>query len=110
MKQIDEKQWKLVEDQWRRLLVRLKEDIGDEYRCSDDPHDNTPGMCVTFGAKPNEDGGLDWSYQTGDNSYSGGAYGYPNWAVVYLYRRSNCKELAADAMGEIGDAIAQSEV
>jgi hypothetical protein len=26
--------------------------------------------------------GTSWNYQTGDNSYTGGAYGLANWAVV----------------------------
>lgn len=87
-------------NEWARLLRRLKPDIGDEYRASDDPDDDIPGMQVTFGVTLNEDGGLSWSYQTGDNSYSGGAYGHPVWAVVSLYRRSNSRELAAEAMEE----------
>lgn len=93
-----------------RLLKALKPDIADDYRATDDPGDNTPGMQVTIGAKPLEDGTLDWSYQTGDNSYSGGAYGYPHWGVIYLYRRSNCHELATDAVNEIADSIAQLDV
>lgn len=27
----------------------------------------------------------DWGWQTGDNSYTGGAYGYHNWAVVTVW-------------------------
>jgi hypothetical protein len=61
----------------RELLVSLKSDICDE--------ENLPGMVVTIGYSPNGD----WDYQTGDNSFSGGAYGHPHWAVVYLYRRYN---------------------
>lgn len=72
------------------LLKSLKNSIGDEYRASDDPEDDKPGMQVTIGA--NESGG--WNYQIGDNSFSGGAYGYSFWSVVSLYRNSNCKELA----------------
>lgn len=98
---------KLVPE-WARLLRALKADIGDDYRASDDPDDTTPGMCVTIGATWNEeDQTISWSYQTGDNSYSGGAYGHPAWAMVSLYRRSNSRELAADIANQIGEAIAQ---
>ncbi len=79
----------------------MKPDIADDYRCSDDPSDNTPGMCVTVGATPQADGVLSWSYQTGDNSFTGGAYGHPYWGVVSLYRRSNSGELAHDAAEQI---------
>lgn len=82
-------------------------DIGDEYRASEDPDDDTPGMCVTFGANTRMPGeSWDWSYQTGDNSYTGGAYGYPHWGVCYLYRDSDVNELAECAAGEILDVIA----
>ena len=84
--------------EWARLLRSLKPDIGDDYRASDD--DMLPGMQVTFGVTLGEDGFLSWSYQTGDNSYTGGAYGHPVWAVVSLYRRSNSRELAKEAMEE----------
>lgn len=80
------------------LLRSLKSDICDDYRASDDPDDTTPGIQVTIGFSP-DDGS--WDYQTGDNSYSGGAYCHPVWAVIYLYRRSNCMELAREAIGKL---------
>jgi predicted alpha/beta-fold hydrolase len=92
-----------VRKEWERLLKSLKGDIDDDYRASDDPDDETPGMCVTFGLTQNDDGSLSWNYQTGDNSFTGGAYGHRAWAVVSLHRRSNCKELAAYAMDEALD-------
>lgn len=106
MKSIDE-QIKPVIRQWQSLFVALKEDIGDEYRASDDPEDDTPGMCVTIGFTPEtEDKDASWSYQTGDNSYTGGAYGHPHWAVVSLYRRSNSRELAEDCADQIAELCA----
>lgn len=87
-----------VRNEWARLLRSLKPDICDDYRASED--DETPGMQVTFGVTLGEDGSLSWSYQTGDNSFTGGAYGHPVWAVVSLYRRSNSRELAKEAMEE----------
>lgn len=95
------RQQQIIINQWAALLRSLKADIGDEYRCTDDPEDKTPGMLVTFGLRA--DG--DWSYQTGDNSYMGGAYGYAAWGLAYLNRRSNCKELAKAAFNEAWDAI-----
>jgi hypothetical protein len=84
----------------KQVLVHCKKHIHDDSRCFDDPEDNIPGMPVTIGHNPET--GL-WDYQTGDNSYSGAAYGYPNWAVVYLYRRSNSHHLAKDAIKQLAD-------
>lgn len=81
----------------RELLISLKSDICDDYRIDDE--DSIPGMVVTIGYSPNGN----WNYQTGDNSFTGGAYGYPHWAVVYLYRRSNCTTLARDVIDELYD-------
>ena len=88
------------------LLRDLKPSICNDCRASDDPDDNTPGICVTVGASP--DG--TWDYQTGDNSYTGAAYFHKYWGVVYLYRNSNCKELARECLGEIRDAYYEIEI
>jgi len=80
------------------LLVDLQKTIGDEYRASEE--DEEPSMLVTIGA--NESGG--WNYQTGDNSFTGGAYGLPFWGVVSLYRDSDCAELAKDSLDQIAEA------
>lgn len=89
----------------RSLLIELKSQIGDDYRGSsyESPgsgEDGPPSMDVTIGWTP-EDG--DWSYQTGDNSYTGGAYGYPYWAVIELDRRSNSTELAREIQSQLAD-------
>lgn len=87
------------------LLKDLKKDIGDEYRATDDPEDSTPGMCVTVATTT----GKEWSYQTGDNSYSGGCYSHPHWSVIYLHRRSNCTDLAREAVRELLDSVAEAK-
>lgn len=91
---------------FRDLLIELKPTIEDDFRAFDDcEDDNEPSMLVTFGSNDGEE----WGFQTGDNSYSGGAYFYRHWAVVALYRDSNCLNLALEAFDELMDAIAQDE-
>jgi hypothetical protein len=70
------------------LIRAVKGSIAPEYRAFQEDED--PGVQLTVGADSNGD----WSYQTGDNSYSGSAYRYPFWGVVGVYRRSNSVELA----------------
>ena len=86
------------------LLRSLKPQISDDYRCTDDPDDTLPGMLVTIGASP--DG--TWHYQTGDNSYSGGAYGHAYWGLVYLHRRTNSRDAAKGAIDEIAEGMASN--
>jgi hypothetical protein len=45
----------------------------------------------------------DWSWQTGDDSYTGGAYFYPHWGVVDVFRRSNSPELAREIRQQLSD-------
>lgn len=87
-----------------KLLVSLKQDIDPDFRASNDPDDDKPGMQVTLGT---DDEMNSWSYQTGDNSYTGGCYGKAHWAVISLYRASNCRELAHDAVEQMADGIYQ---
>lgn len=81
----------------RALLIELKSSVGDDYRASDDPDDTTPGMQVTIATTD----GKAWTYQTGDNSYSGSCYHYRHWHVLSLYRRSDCTALAREAVSEL---------
>lgn len=89
----------------RALLFSLKKDICDDYRVSDDPDDDTPGICVTIATT----NGKAWDYQTCDNSFTGSAYGFRHWAVISLYRDSNCLELAREAIGELRELIAEAK-
>lgn len=85
------------------LCASLIPDIRDDYRATtDDPDDDdVPGMMVTVGA--DESGA--WGYQTGDNSYTGGAYGFPHWGIGYLYRDSDPAEVAESIVNEIADLL-----
>ncbi len=57
-------------------------------------------LCLTVGWSP--DTGK-WSYQTGDNSYTGGAYGHPIWAVVWITADSVPAEVAEEILNELAD-------
>lgn len=79
------------------LIRYLKPQICDDYI---DEGDTLPSICLTVGADTTTG---DWRYKTGDNSYTGGAYGYSDWAVVTVYRRSNSIKLARDIREQLSD-------
>ena len=89
-----------------RLIISLKPHICDDYRAYPDEYgmdeETIPSMLLTIGWNP-ENG--EWDYQTGDTSYTGGAYHYPIWASCAIYRRSNSRELARDLIAELGENI-----
>lgn len=84
------------------LVALLILDIRDDYRANDD--DDLPSMGLTVGVDADS-----WGYQTGDNSYSGSAYHYSDWAVVTLYRDSIPSEVADDIVNQIAD-LSEGEV
>lgn len=74
------------------LIEHCKKFIGEEYRSvSQDVDDNTPMMDITISC---DDSLEEWTYQTGDNSYTGSCYHYPYWGVTSIDRESNSKEIA----------------
>lgn len=44
-----------------------------------------------------------WNYQTGDSSYHGSAYRYPNWAVVEVGRKCNAMNVAREILNQINE-------
>jgi hypothetical protein len=89
----------------RRLLIHLKLTIDNDYRANAETH--LPSIFVTIGATITHDG-ISWSFQTGDNSYSGPAYFHSDWAICELYRRDNCATLAHDIVEQCLESWAQS--
>ena len=75
------------------LLKALKPTIEDDFRSHEEA--TLPSIAITIGAELTPDG-IAWNYQTGDNSYTGGAYGFRDWGIVDLHRRDSCKRLAGD--------------
>ncbi len=79
--------------------MSVKRSISDEFRAYDE--DEIPGILLTVGA----DAKGNWSYQTGDNSFTGGAYGFRLWAVVGVYRRSNARQVAQEIINQFAEAF-----
>lgn len=84
-----------------RLVAALIPDIGDEYRAyKPDPYsdDDKPSMLLTIGADASG-----WGYQTGDNSYTGGAYGFADWSSVAICRDSDPENVADEIIAKFPD-------
>lgn len=78
-------------------VPRVSDSDADDYRMDED---SLPSIDLTIGFNP-EDGS--WGYQTGDNSYSGGAYLYPIWAVTSVYRRNDSRAVARGLIDQLED-------
>ena len=47
----------------------------------------------------------EWSFQTGDNSFTGGAYGYPHWAVVSVFEDSDPEQVCQEIISQLEDLL-----
>ena len=104
------KQLPSLKQELYRLLVAIKKDA-DWYSLRRDfreagPDDSTPYVDVTIGCTFDfGEGSIAWNYQTGDNSFTGGAYGHPEWFTTSLLSRTNCKDASEDLIEEIESRI-----
>lgn len=83
-------------DDMVRLATILIPTIGEEYRATEE--DTEPSMAVTVGADVNG-----WNFQTGDNSFTGDAYSFADWAVTYLTRDTKPDDFADDVIRQLQD-------
>ena len=47
----------------------------------------------------------EWSWQSGDNSYTGGAYSFPHWAVVEIFARDKVSDIVNDIFSQWAELI-----
>lgn len=86
------------------LAKSLIPDIDDDYRIEGQGQDDdTPMMQVTVGCECPSDSSMSWSYQTGDNSFTGGAYSYAHWGIAYLTRDTKPEDFAREVMDSLED-------
>jgi len=80
-----------------KIITAIKPQIDDD--CREEP-DQEPMIQLTIGC--DETG---WDYQSGDNSYAGGAYGYAYWGVGYITRRCNARETAKEIIADAWNQV-----
>jgi hypothetical protein len=61
------------------------------------------GMDITIACN---DDGTQWNYQTGDNSYTGGAYGLQHWAVDTIDDEMTWDDVYQSIINQLEDLIA----
>ena len=78
-------------------------DSAYEYALDNGLIPHKPGMQVTIASNDGEE----WTYQTGDNSFTGSCYHCQHWGVGYLYRDTDTQDLAESMVGEVFEAITE---
>jgi hypothetical protein len=101
----------IIRNEFARQIIAIKKSTyWPDFRlggvCSDPDDDGPSYLQITFGT---DEALSTWSFQTGDNSYTGGAYGFPYWGICYVRPTTNSKEAAMEAIDQILESIAQSQ-
>lgn len=65
-------------------------------------HSGDDWGCLTIGIN---DDATAWGYQTGDNSFIGGAYGFPNWGVVDVDAETDLSDAADDMIAQLEECL-----
>ncbi|MCP3665728.1 MAG: hypothetical protein GY696_25075 [Gammaproteobacteria bacterium] len=86
-----------VRDFFEDCDIAIKVDLLDALKV-----DDIPCLQVTIGVS---DDGKTWGYQTGDNSYTGGAYGFPHWGVTYVYPGTTADDILSEWIAETDDYV-----
>ena len=55
-------------------------------------------------------GSVEWGYQTGDNSFTGGAYGYKHWGIGYVEKDMDIEAVAMDMIAQIEEGLAYEQL
>jgi hypothetical protein len=89
-----------IDEMEKKVEEILELYLPDSYPSQEDL-DNPETLQMTFASDDLET----FTFQSGDNSFSGACYGLKHWGVVELAWDSDCKELAIDAVAQIADAV-----
>ena len=84
-----------------RLIEALQKELENDPECYADPeNDNIPSMQITIS---NNYECTAWSYQTGDNSYTGSCYGDPFWGIGYILSDQHADSIADELINDLAE-------
>jgi hypothetical protein len=104
---LDSKEQARVYPLWREAMFRASVTalVTHLVKFADPPEDNeygeSEGTMLTIGT----DDYTDYGHQTGDNSFTGGAYGYPYWGVTYYDSDSDVADVVDDLMRSLDEVV-----
>ena len=96
-------------DDMEELIHSLSKDLAmhaNEFEFEFDV--NGEGVYTELTVGMNEKG--EWGWQSGDNSFTGGAYGYPHWAVIHVapdMTNGEVEDAAEDIARQLADLLTQ---
>ena len=88
-------------------ISKLAQSIHDDYMSDAETvayaiDENSEGVqMLTIGASVDDNGDVAWSWQSGDNSYTGGAYPYEHWGVCYFDPETNGDNYAKQVVTDL---------
>lgn len=71
----------------------------------DSDYDAIPYISLTVGT---DDKMTQWGYQTGDNSFTGGAYSFPHWAVTEITEEQGSGDIADEVIKQLTELLPEN--
>jgi len=85
-------------DNWRDTATEIESEALNDYPDTQE----YIGLGLTIACSEN---GNSWNFQTGDNSYTGGVYGLPHWAVTSIQPDSDPLEVYEDVIDQLEELL-----
>lgn len=99
-----------MSDEYKRLSSEVKEDIQEFLKTTWKEHlasieEEQDSLDITFATN---DDGDQWNYQTGDNSFTGGCYSLPHWAVGIIHSDTTPAELTTEIIDQLEELLPEN--
>jgi hypothetical protein len=86
------------------LKVETPMDINGGCECNAKYEDDCECLAMTLTVSCNDDG-TRWTYQTGDNSFSGACYMHPHWSVQQIVKGDDIAELLQSIVNDLNERL-----
>lgn len=88
-------------------------DAYGQYREEPEEGEEQEPIQITFatnGDLCSVSGSVQYGWQSGDNSYTGGAYGYSHWGIGYVDDESDAEEIANEIIEQLSELLAYEDL
>ena len=100
---------RVYDPSFKEDLVKIIESIATEYEKYYKDDEEIEYLQLTVGTNGDVcevSGSLQYGYQTGDNSYTGGAYGFRTWGLGFIDDETDPDEQADEIIEQLSEHLA----
>ena len=94
-----------------KVILPTNEEVSEiiqrivDWLIEDDCSPEGMDLTIATNGEANDCDTADWTFQTGDNSYTGSCYHYRHWAVTTVYPDTNPSETATELINQLDESF-----